>query len=73
MSSLMHLVLVMCDASIVTVLLCLKFNLCQIITKNSFKMYTRDRDGVKKYQNMFSCCGEIVKCEEFSQRLCFDS
>ena len=30
MSSLMHLVLVMCDASIVTVLLCLKVNLCQI-------------------------------------------
>jgi len=31
--SLMHLVLVMCDASIVTVLICLKVNSCQIIQK----------------------------------------
>ena len=32
-SSLMHLVLVVCDASTVTALLCLKVNLCQIIKK----------------------------------------
>ena len=33
----MHLVLVMCDASIVTVLLCLKVNLCHIIKKTDLK------------------------------------
>ena len=27
-------------------------------------MYTRDRDDGKKYQNTFSCSGEIVKYEE---------
>ena len=37
MSSLMYLVLVMRDASIVTVLLCLKVNSCQIVKKTHSK------------------------------------
>ena len=68
----MHLVLVMCDASIVTVLVWLKVNSCQTI-KHSINMYTRVRGEGKKYRNTFPCRGEIVKYEEFSQRLCFYS
>jgi len=34
-------------------------------------MYTRDRVEGEKYQNTFSCCGEIVKYEEFSQPMVF--
>ena len=36
-------------------------------------LYTRVRDEWKKYLNKFPCRGGIVKYEELSQRLCFDS
>jgi len=52
-------VLVMCDASIVTVLVWLKVNSCQII-KHSINMYTRVRGGdglitllINKWMNLF--------------------
>ena len=66
----MHLVLAMCDANIVIVLLCLKVNSCQSIEQNSLNMHTRVRDDGKTYRNIFQSRGEIVKYEDFSQRLC---
>ena len=59
--SLMHLVLVMCDASIVTVLICLKVNSCQIITKNSFNMYTRVRDEGNNIGKCFHVAASSMK------------
>jgi len=36
-------------------------------------MYTRFRDEGKTYRNTFRGHGKIVKYEELSRRLCFDS
>jgi len=64
MSSLMHLILVLGDASIVTVLLCLKVNSCQIVKKKTHSKCTQEIEMKgKKYQKTFSCSGKIVKYE----------
>jgi len=42
----MHLGFAMCDTSIVTVVLCFKVSLCQII-KTSFNLYNRVEDEGK--------------------------
>ena len=55
----MHLGLVMCDASIVTVLLCLKVNFCQII-KQTHSTCTLEFEMKGNYQSTFPCCSEIV-------------
>jgi len=36
-------------------------------------MYTRVQDEGKTYHNVLPCCGQIVKFEGLSPRLCFDS
>jgi len=72
MSSLMHLVLVMGDASIVNVFLCLKVISCQIVLKTHSKCTQEIEMKDFFYQNTFSCRGEM-KYEEFSQCLCFYS
>ena len=63
----MHMILVMCDSSTVTVLVFLRVNLCHA---NSFNTYTRVHDEGTKYRNTFPCRGQIVNKEEFSKRLC---
>ena len=52
----MHMILVMCDSSTVTVLVFLRVNLCHT---NSINMYTRVHDEGTKYGN--TCRGQIVK------------
>ena len=59
----MHLILVICDASIVNVLLCLKVNLCQIIKQ------THSTSTLEVEMKGFHVAALIVKYEELSQCL----